>query len=181
MAVRPERYNFLLPERQAFLLPEREAGCAGEAIIGKGYEMTQRWIAMILAVVFLIALITYSQYRPQPNCVSGFVEADEVRLGSRVGGRVEAVRVEEGERVTKGQVLVKLEPFDLLQREQEALRTLAARDAAYRRFAGGLRPEEIAQAKARTSSERDSICSKRGLANKRSKWHAVDFRSPRPN
>jgi HlyD family secretion protein len=111
--------------------------------------MLRRLIAISMAILFLAGLITYSQYRQQPNRVSGYVEADEIRVGSRVGGRVQAVRVEEGERVEQGQILVELEPYDLLQREREALQTLTALDAVYRRLVAGLRPEEIAQAKAR--------------------------------
>jgi multidrug resistance efflux pump len=62
---------------------------------------------------------------------------------------VQRVLVAEGERVTLGQDLVQLEPFDLLQREQQALKTFTSLDAAFRRLASGLRSEEIAQAKAR--------------------------------
>ncbi len=106
--------------------------------------------ALVLAVLLVLGgLLVYSQLRPPPNYVSGFIEADEIRIGSRVGGRVEAVRVEEGQRVTAGQTLIELEPYDLLQRENEAIQTLAARQAEYRRLATGFRPEEIAQTKAR--------------------------------
>lgn len=101
------------------------------------------------AILFLVVLIIYSQYRPQSNRVSGFIEADEIRVGSRIGGRVHAVRVEEGKRVKRGQILLELEPFDLLQRENEAFNKLVALEAEYRRVVTGLRPEEIAQAKAR--------------------------------
>ena len=55
----------------------------------------------------------------------------------------------EGEAVAAGQPLVVLEPFDLLQQENEARQTLAAREAAYQRASAGYRPEEIAQAQAR--------------------------------
>ncbi len=110
--------------------------------------MTRRLLAICIAILVLIGLIIYSQYRPQVDRVSGFIEADEIRVGSRLGGRVSKVYVEEGEQVTQGQVLLELEPYDLLQREQEAVQTLAARDATYDRLAGGFRPEDIAQAKA---------------------------------
>ncbi len=109
-----------------------------------------RRIAVITIVILVLGgLIAYSQFRPEPNRVSGFVEADEIRVGSRVGGRVAAVLVEEGERVSKGQPLVELEPFDLLERENEAIDRLAVADAEYHRVQDGFRPEEIAQAKAR--------------------------------
>ena len=60
-----------------------------------------------------------------------------------------AVHVQEGQRVTTGEKLVELEPFDLLQREQEAANSLAALEAEYARMLAGFRAEEIAQAKAR--------------------------------
>ncbi|MEX2187008.1 MAG: efflux RND transporter periplasmic adaptor subunit [Pirellulales bacterium] len=111
--------------------------------------MIRRLIAISAVVLLLAGLIVYSQFRPLANRVSGFVEADEVRVGSRLGGRVLVVHVEEGQQVTRGQVLVELEPFDLLEREKEAVAALAAFDADYRRRVAGQRPEEIAQAKAR--------------------------------
>ena len=51
--------------------------------------------------------------------------------------------------MTKGQVLVDLEPFDLLELEREAIATLAARTAEFERLKAGLREEEKGQAKAR--------------------------------
>lgn len=111
--------------------------------------MIQRIVGVVVVVLVLGGLIAYSQYRPEPDHVSGFVEADEIRLGSRVGGRVQRVLVEEGQHVEQGEVLVELEPFDLLQRKNEAKNNLAALEAAYQRLASGLRPEEVAQAQAR--------------------------------
>ena len=93
----------------------------------------------------LLGAIVYSQYRPQLSRVSGFIEADEIRVGSRLGGRVLTVHVVEGQRVTRGQPLLELEPFDLLQREREAAESLAARDAEYRQLVAGFRAEEVAQ------------------------------------
>ena len=102
-----------------------------------------------LVIVILLGLIAYSQFRPVPNRVSGFIEAYEIRVGSRLGGRVLRVHVDEGQRVQQGETLVELEPYDLLQREQEAAQTLAAHEADYQRLLAGYRGEEIAQAKAR--------------------------------
>ncbi len=107
-------------------------------------------IALLLVVTAgLIALVAYSQRRPELAKISGFIEADEIRLGSRVGGRVARVHVEEGQAVRTGDVLVELEPFDLLELEQEAEAQLAAKQADYERLQAGFRAEEQAQAKAR--------------------------------
>lgn len=130
-----------------------------------------RRLAFILIVVGCLAgLIAYSQLRPVPQRVSGFIEADEIRVGSRVGGRVAKVHVEEGQEVKEGQLLVEFEPFDLLARETEAARSLAAREADYQRLAKGLRAEEIAQAKAR----RDQLQARLDLAEAGPREQEID-------
>lgn len=111
--------------------------------------MLYRALLIALVVSALGALVAYSKFRPPPNSVSGFLEADEIRVGSRVGGRVKVVHVEEGEAVSLGQLLVELEPYDLLEREKEAIATLAEREADYQRMKSGYRSEEIAQAEAK--------------------------------
>lgn len=56
---------------------------------------------------------------------SGLVRADSVNLGSaRMAGRVEWVRVEEGDRVKAGQILVKLDGYDQAEKEYRRLRKL---------------------------------------------------------
>ena len=111
--------------------------------------MIRRILALTVVAALLIAAIVYSQYRPTADKVSGFLEADEIRVGSRVGGRVAAVHVQEGQRVAKNEVLIELEPFDLIELSKQAEATLAARQAELDRMENGYREEEIAQAKAR--------------------------------
>ncbi len=111
--------------------------------------MFKRILPVVVALLALTAVLVFSQLRISPRKVSGFIEADEIRIGSRIGGRVAEVLTEEGARVKKGQVLVKLEPFDLLQLEQEAVGALAASQADLDRLNAGFRPEEVLQAKAR--------------------------------
>lgn len=112
--------------------------------------------AFIVIAVVLIGLLFVSQQKSGPLVVSGFVEADEIRVGSRVGGRVLKVLVEEGSIVRAGDVLVELEPFDLLERKAEAEHLLAQAAATYDKVVAGFRPEEVAQAKAhRTQIQAD--------------------------
>jgi RND family efflux transporter MFP subunit len=79
----------------------------------------------ILAILFVAALLAgavyYSQLRSEPLKVSGFIEADEIRVGSRVGGRVLRVPATEGQPVKVGDVLIELEPYDLNERRAEAV------------------------------------------------------------
>lgn len=111
--------------------------------------MVRRVFAVLFFAAALAGLIAYSQLRPVSQHVSGFIEADEIRLGSRVGGRVQEVLVEEGQKVEAGQLLIKLEPFDLAKQLKEAQAQLAARQAELEKLEAGNRDEEIGQAKAR--------------------------------
>lgn len=118
--------------------------------------MAMRLILLLLLIGLLIGLLGYSQRSREPLVVSGFVEADEIRLGSRVGGRVRKVPVQEGETVHAGQVLVVLEPFDLVERQAEARAKQEAARAEFARRSAGFRAEEIAEAQA----QRDQLAAR---------------------
>jgi HlyD family secretion protein len=111
--------------------------------------MWKRLIPIVAAVVLIGGLLAYSQMRTEPAKVSGVVEADEIRLGSRIGGRVAEVLVDEGDEVSAGQPLVRLEPFDLQQRRSEAAALLGQREAEWAKLKAGLRKQEVGQAEAR--------------------------------
>lgn len=108
-------------------------------------------LAIILAVccVGLVGWLYWRQSREVPPIVTGFVEADEIRVGSRVGGRVAEVLVDEGSLVKSGEILFRFDPFDLNERLSEAEAQAAAARADLQRLQRGFREEEIAQAKAK--------------------------------
>lgn len=109
----------------------------------------KRLLALLAVIAALWLALLVGNGRSGPYVVSGFLEADEVRVGSRVGGRVARVLVEEGAAVGAGDLLVELEPFDLAERRAEAEAELAARRAEHARLSAGFRPEEVAQGAAR--------------------------------
>lgn len=86
------------------------------------------------------------EVREEP-VVSGLLEAPEIRLGSRVGGRVRAVKAREGDAVSAGQLLVELSAPDLVAKLDEARAQVPVVEAALRRAQEGFRAEEIAQAR----------------------------------
>ncbi len=108
----------------------------------------KRLIPVAAIALVLTAILVAGQQTQEPFVVSGTIEADDVRLGSRVGGRVAKVLVEEGQGVAAGDSLVELEPFDLREREAQVAQTLAAAEARLARLMSGFRPEEIEQARA---------------------------------
>ena len=111
--------------------------------------MIKRIAILVVVAILLVAGLLLSQLRRGPLRVSGFLESDEIRIGSRVGGRVARVLVEEGDRVTRGQPLVELEPFLLEEQRAQARSMLAEAQAELSRLEAGYRAEEIAESKAK--------------------------------
>ena len=80
--------------------------------------------------------------------VSGIVEADDIHIGSKVGGRVLKVVAKEGQTVKGGETLVLLEPKEFDASLAEAQAVLRQAQAKYGLVSAGSRPEEIEQAEA---------------------------------
>lgn len=106
-------------------------------------------IAILIVAIGIVGWLFYRHGRTAPLEVSGFIEADQIRVGSRVGGRVAEVRVTEGDTTKPGDVLFTVEPFDLHARLGQAKAQLAAAHAEFSRLKTGYRTEEIDQARAR--------------------------------
>ncbi len=107
---------------------------------------------IVIAAASILGWLLWQQSRAAPFVVSGFIEADEIRVGSQVGGRVSHVLVHEGSRVRPGDLLFELEPFDLRDQLAEAQARRAAAAADHARLKAGYRPEEIEQARAKRES-----------------------------
>ncbi len=133
-------------------------------------------IALLAAAALTATALFASWFRRDPSLQgSGTVEARNIRVGSKVGGRITQVLVREGDTVQPGQVLVAFDDKELQaaleQARADALKTergYRAEDIAQARAAAaqakadyelkknGYRPEEIAAAQAevdRTTAE----------------------------
>ncbi|HEU4400818.1 MAG TPA: efflux RND transporter periplasmic adaptor subunit [Candidatus Polarisedimenticolia bacterium] len=113
-------------------------------------------IASLLApCVYLLALLAAacgSHRDPAVIFASGHVEATDVRVSTKVGGRLEWFPIQEGDRVTKDQVIARLDTTDthlaLLQARAE--RDQASADLRLR--IAGARTEDIAELEAQVAS-----------------------------
>ena len=112
---------------------------------GRGIEIMKQRIVIILLVAIVVLAVTgvYAGWFRKDKGLqgSGTVEARNIRVGSKVGGRIEKVLVREGDRVKAGQVLV---TFD----DKELRASLNQTKANAEKMQRGFRVEEIAQAKA---------------------------------
>jgi len=106
--------------------------------------MNRKLLIPVLVVAALIGLAVYSSgmlHRDGSLHGSGTVEARNIRVGSKIGGRIDKVLVREGDPVEAGQVLI---TFD----EKELAASLAQSRATAEKARRGYRPEEIAEARA---------------------------------
>jgi multidrug resistance efflux pump len=112
--------------------------------------MNRKRILIILAVAaVLTATALYAGWFHRDTALqgSGTVEARNIRVGSKVGGRIDKVLVREGDSVQPGQVLI---TFD----DQELQAALEQSRANAEKAQRGFRPEEIAEARAAAAQAR---------------------------
>ena len=131
-----------------------------EVIVAKPGTRLARAGVLIVVVAAIAGTLLYMKARREPKAMtaSGTLEARTVNVGSLVGGRVTRVLVDEGSRVSTGQVLVTLET-ETIDRQIAAQRAaIEAARAQYQKALAGPRYEEIAKATAvAANDERDRV------------------------
>jgi HlyD family secretion protein len=96
--------------------------------------------------------------------VSGHVEGTDVRVGTKVGGTLTALLVEEGETVAAGQEIARIDTVDLELALASARAELATARADLDLGLAGFREEEIAEARAGVArAEADLVAAEKDL------------------
>jgi HlyD family secretion protein len=80
--------------------------------------------------------------------VSGFIESDQINIMSEISGRIQAITVNEGDRVTAGQALVRLDPALLNAQIAQAQAAVDAAQAQLGQLTSEPRPSDVAAAQA---------------------------------
>jgi multidrug resistance efflux pump len=111
--------------------------------------MSRKQLVILILLIALVggAVLSVGWFERRDSATlqgSGTVEARYIRVGSKVGGRIEKVLVREGDTVQAGQVLI---TFD----DRELQAALGQSRAAWEKAHTGSRPEDIAQARAATA------------------------------
>ena len=129
---------------------------------------TKRWLQMAPALVALAATSACGGGSGDATpYASGYVEATDVRVASKVAGRVLAVEVTEGQRVTAGQILIRLSTTDAALTLTRLQAERAQADAQLRLLRAGSRVEDITQAEAQVAaavSERAALATELAAA-----------------
>ncbi len=107
----------------------------------------------LAALATLLAFGAGCRSAPEDGTIvaSGHVEATEVRLAAKVGGRLLSLEAEEGAAVSRGQVLARIDTTDLELALAAARAERAQADALLRLSLAGARAEEIREARAQVA------------------------------
>ena len=121
-----------------------------------------RWaLAMVLAsaAIFYISCANggFGFRKEDPLLFSGTIETREIRVGSKVGGRVTEVLVMEGQETQTGQTIVRFDIAEIEARRLQAEAKIAQQQARLERLERGARPEEKAQASAAAETARANL------------------------
>ena len=108
-------------------------------------------VALILVVGGLTAAFAWKRKGDGQLMASGTLEARNINVGSRVGGRVSSVLIHEGDRVEPNQLLVVFDSSELEGQLLQARGRVEAARANLTKMLRGSRPEEIAEANANSS------------------------------
>jgi multidrug resistance efflux pump len=114
--------------------------------------------AVLIATIWLI--FAWQAHRSRFD-YSGTVETREIQIGSKIGGRVVAVPVEEGQIVKAGTTLVRFECDELKAQRAQAQASSEQAQADLDKMMRGNRPEEIAQAEATARAQQASLAAAR--------------------
>ena len=113
-------------------------------------ETTKRnlWIGIgvVIAVVAIVALIGIIALRPEPELLTGEVEANEYRVSNKVPGRVDTFYVHESQHVKAGDTLVYIISPEVDAKLTQAKAARAAASAQSSKAANGARQQQIASA-----------------------------------
>jgi len=106
---------------------------------------------VVLIVLGLVGYYVYSNYfsdGANSNTVSGFIEGEEIAIAPEVGGRIEAITVDEGDRVASGQEIVRLDRAMVNAQIAQAQAALDTANAQLAQVKAGARAEDVRQAEA---------------------------------
>jgi len=120
-------------------------------------------ISLIVAVASaLLVVVSLGFFWPfggdaKELTLPGVVEVHEIRLGSKVGGRVADILVREGQEVAAGTELIRFDVPELQAQRKQLEHRLAAAKAEDRKAQSGPRRQEIADAEAAVSGAKAKL------------------------
>jgi len=128
-------------------------------LVGKNLIKWASLGVLAAAAIFYVSCANggFGFRREDPLLFSGTIETREIRVGSKVGGRVTNVLVLEGQEAQAGQTIVRFDVAGVEAQRLQAEARIAQQQARLERLERGARPEERAQARAATETARANL------------------------
>ncbi len=114
-------------------------------------------VLVLIGITALLSSCTTTGFgfkRDDALLFSGTIETREIRVGSKVGGRVQEVLVQEGQQVDAGQALVRFDMAELQAQKLQAQARIEQQSARLEKLQGA----EINEAKIVLANEATSLC-----------------------
>ena len=99
----------------------------GEEVNGNkkkpGSILKQKRVWIPFFIIVIAGIIFWSWYKGQLGYVStddAYIDGNKLSLASKMLGRITSLSVDEGDKVTKGELLIKLDPRDLIAQKEQA-------------------------------------------------------------
>lgn len=109
-------------------------------------------LALVVAAGVAIGLALFGGADDEGLVLYGNVDVREVDMAFRVPGRIDAIAVDEGEKVEPGEILAMLDASSIEARTAEGEAAVAQARAQLAKLRSGNRPQDIAQAQARVAA-----------------------------
>jgi HlyD family secretion protein len=116
---------------------------------------------IVIAVALMLGIHSWFSRDDSPVTASGTLEARNINVGSKVGGRVTKVLANEGDRLEANQLLAVFDDAELAARMLQAQGKLQQAQANLAKMLHGSRPEEITEAQATSGSSNSSLAQSR--------------------
>lgn len=104
----------------------------------RNYLIALPFVLAIIAVIVIVAQANNNEEK----IVTGLIETTTVNVASKIPGRIEEIFVKEGDKVSKGQILARLESIEMNAKVEQAKGQLEAAKFKYKMALNGARPEE---------------------------------------
>ena len=100
-------------------------------------------IIAVVVIIAVVALVGLYLKRSEPTIIQGTVECTTYKASSKIAGRIEEMKVEQGDHVTKGQLLYVLSTPELDAKLRQAEAVKSAATALDQKALAGARVQQI--------------------------------------
>ena len=117
-------------------------------------KLLKLWPVIFLGVIAWISYSFWINQMPSKITLSNSVEAKDVKVSSKVNGRISKIYIKEGDKVKANQILLELEGDEIIAQLNQATANLKKSESDYLDLKKGARHQEIAQATAETNKSK---------------------------